>query len=554
MKKIILSLFSTVLLNLSVSANSTATTDFLQKDFKVTLDWLENKPQSSAKDFFIIQYLEQSDLSFENAKTAYEMGNGRNATLKKLFNKKFQTTTPIDLKCYKASIEQLKQEDSKCIALGLSLPEVSKISKKDLKFFISKLDPYPTLKNDLEIIASNDPFNSLISSDTNRFFRIFFDTGSDYRVSALNKIINSEYIDRISKEKEFERFLRYVVHDDKLKNLQKSLISLKDDKTLAPHLLFSLGINAVNNNEIDSAYSFFYNSYNKSYLKVDKDKALFWMFLVTQNNSFLAELSKSWDTSIYALYAKELLDVTIDNIVYNVDLKNEKTTYDIYDAFKWMDVVDDTKKNLDDVKLSKYYDLFTDETTLSHYTFVLQRYNKYKVQYFITPFRDIVKDYDIYKQVLLYSIARQESLFIPSSISFSSAQGVMQIMPFLSVDIAKKLKEDYNIYEQFIPETNIRYGSFHLDTLMKQFDNNPLFIAYAYNGGAGYTRSQLRKGLFKEKGKFEPFLSMELISYAETREYGKKVLANYYIYNNYLNKENPISLSTIFQSLVSPSY
>ena len=278
------------------------------------------------------------------------------------------------------------------------------------------------------------------------------------------------------------------------------------------------------------------------------------MYLATQNNSFLQELSKSWDNSIYTLYAKELLDVKIDNIVYNIDLKNEKTSYDIHDAFKWMDVVEDTKKNLDDAKLSKYYNLFTDETTLSHYTFVLQRYNKYKVQYFITPFRDIVKDYDIYKQVLLYSIARQESMFIPSSISFSSAQGVMQIMPFLSLDIAKKLNEDYNIYEQFVPQTNIRYGSFHLNTLMNQFDNNPLFIAYAYNGGAGYTRTQLKKGLFKEKSKFEPFLSMELISYAETREYGKKVLANYYIYNNYLNKENPISLSTIFHSLVSPSY
>ena len=437
MKKIILSLVSTVLFNLSASGNVSATTDFLQKDFKVTLDWLEKKPQSSAKDFFIIQYLEQEGISFENAKTAYEMGNGRNATLKKLFNKKFQTTAPLDLKCYRASIEQLKQEDSKCIALGLSLSEATKISKKDLKFFISKLDPYPTLKNDLEVIASNDPFNALINSDTNRFSRIFFDTGSDYRVSTLNKIMNPEFINKISKEKDFERFLRYVVHDDKLKNLQKSLISLKDDKSLAPHLLFSLGINAVNNNDISSAYNFFYNAYNRSYLKVDKDKTLFWMYLVTQNNSFLVELSKSWDSSIYTLYAKELLDVKIDNIVYNIDLKNEKTSYDIYDAFKWMDVVEDTKKNLDDAKLSKYYNLFTDETTLAHYAFVLQRYNKYQVQYFITPFRDIVKDYDIYKQVLLYSIARQESLFIPSSISFSSAQGVMQIMPFLSLDIAK---------------------------------------------------------------------------------------------------------------------
>ena len=90
MKKIILSLFSTVLFNLSASGNVSATTDFLQKDFKVTLDWLEKKPQSSAKDFFIIQYLEQENLSFENAKIAYEMGNGKNETLKKIFNKKYK--------------------------------------------------------------------------------------------------------------------------------------------------------------------------------------------------------------------------------------------------------------------------------------------------------------------------------------------------------------------------------------------------------------------------------------------------------------------------------
>ena len=45
---------------------------------------------------------------------------------------------------------------------------------------------------------------------------------------------------------------------------------------------------------------------------------------------------------------------------------------------------------------------------------------------------------------------------------------------------------------------------------------------------------------------------MEMISYNETKDYGKKVLTNYYIYNNYLNSENKISLSTILQSLVSP--
>jgi soluble lytic murein transglycosylase len=552
MRKILLSIGVTFLLSLSASANVEPSTDFLQKNFKVTLDWLEQKPKSYAKDFFIIQYLEQENLSFENAKIAYEMGNGKNETLKKIFNKKYKTSAPLDLKCYRASIEELKKEDSKCIALGLSLQEATKLSKEDLNFFISRLDSYPTLKNDLQIIASDNPFNALINSDRDKFYRLFFDLGSEYRINFLNKFMNSEFIYKLSNEEEFERFLKYVVHDNNLKNIQKSLISLKDNNQLPPHILFSLGINAVNNNSEDNAYLFFYNAFNKSYLKADKDKSLFWMYLVTQNQSFLQELTKSWDNSIYTLYAKELFDVNIDNIIYNIDLKNEKTSFDVHDAFKWMDVVEDTKKNIDDAKLSKYYNLFSDESTLPHYAFVLQRYNKYKVQYFITPYRDEIKNYDVNKQVLLYSLARQESLFIPSSISFSSAQGVMQIMPFLSSDIAKELKEDYNIYEQFVPKTNIRYGSFHLDTLMKQFDNNPLFIAYAYNGGAGYTKSQLKKGLFKEKSKYEPFLSMEMISYPETREYGKKVLSNYYIYNNYLNSENKITLSTIFQSLASP--
>lgn len=550
MKKHIFKLSAILLFGFS-NANGT-TTEFLQKDFKVTLEWLEQKPKSYAKDFFILQYLNQENLPFEKAKIAYEMGNGTNATLKKVFNEKYNKKAPVDLKCYRATIEQLKSEDSKCIALGLSLQEATQISKIDLEYFISRLDPYPTLKNDLKIIASNDPFSSLIKSDMNRFFRLFFDLGEPYRVKFFNKSFSAELINKISQEKNFEKFLRTVIYNKKLTNIQKSLFVLKDNKTLAPHVSFLLGINAINNNDLDVANSFFLDTYKKSFSRSDKDKSLFWLYLVNNDQSFLQELSKSWDNSVYTLYAKELLNLEPNNIVYDIELKNKKSNFDVHDAFKWMEVVSDTKKNLDENKLRKYEEIFSDKNTEPHLAYILERYNKYRTQYFITPYRDIVGKYDIYKQILIYSIARQESHFIPSSISFSSAQGVMQIMPFLSLDISKKLNENYNIYEQFIPSKNIRYGSFHLDTLMKQFDNNPLFIAYAYNGGAGYTRSQLKKGLFKEKNKFEPFLSMEMISYSETREYGKKVLANYYVYNNYLNSENKVSLSTIFQSLVNP--
>ncbi len=54
------------------------------------MKWLAEKPKSSAKDFFILQYLENEDLSYENAKKAYDMRNGRNALLDKAFQTKIQ--------------------------------------------------------------------------------------------------------------------------------------------------------------------------------------------------------------------------------------------------------------------------------------------------------------------------------------------------------------------------------------------------------------------------------------------------------------------------------
>ncbi len=550
MKKIIIAVSAAFLLNLSASSNTT--TDILQDDFQVTLEWLQQKPKSYTKDFFILQYLNQDNISFDDATTAYNMANEANTNVKKAYNKKFKTIPAEDLRCYRATISQLKEEDSRCIALGLSLNEATEISKSDLNFFISKLDAYPTLKKDLQIVASDNPFNALVNSDFDRFNRLFFDFSKEYRIKFLNKPFSQELIDRISKEKNFDRFLRYIVYEDGLSNLQKSLLNVKNNPTLEPEDLFTLGINAINNNRNDIALSYFNDANNKTFFRASKDKSLFWIYLLTQNQTYLHELAQSWDNNIYSLYAKELLGLEVDNIEYKIPLKNNKSTYDIYDPFEWIKVLEDTKKNFDEQKLAKYENLFSDENTLAHHAFVLERFNKYKIQYFITPYRNILKNYDVDKQVLIYSIARQESHFIPSSVSVSSALGVMQIMPFLSNDISKELNENYNVYEQFIPEINIRYGSYHLDTLAKQFDNNPLFIAYAYNGGAGYTKSQFKKGLFSKKNRFEPFLSMELISFTETRDYGKKVLANYYIYNNYLNSQNPIRLLTIFRSLNAP--
>jgi soluble lytic murein transglycosylase len=45
---------------------------------------------------------------------------------------------------------------------------------------------------------------------------------------------------------------------------------------------------------------------------------------------------------------------------------------------------------------------------------------------------------------------------------------------------------------------------------------------------------------------------MELVPYAESREYGKKVLANYYIYRKILGR--PFRLTHYFQNLARPHH
>lgn len=553
MKKTILTLFSVVIINLS---GNEQLPDILQKDFKVTLEWLDLKPQSYAKDFFIIQYLKQDNISIEDAKKAYEMAQSKNSLVKKEYNKLFKSIPSDDLKCYNYSInELLKLKDIRCVALGLSLSEAIHLSSETLDKFISKLDKYPTLKKDLEIIKNNNISDENLYYGFDEFFKFFFKLGYTYRIKNFDKDFSKEFINKLAEKKQFEMLVRYTIYDkSKLQNLQKALLNVEDNKDLTTNTLFLLGINAINHNDEEKAFYFFLNSYKKAYLKQDQDKNLFWIYLITQNEIFLHELSKSWSINLYSTFAKELLDYPIDNVFYELSLINTKSDFNIYDQFLWMEVLEDTKKDFDEEKFIKYQNIFTDELTLPQMTFIQKRYEKYKNEYFITPYKEFLKDYTPYKKSLIYALGKQESNFIPSSISVSTAQGVMQIMPFLSEDIAKELKEEYNIYNQFNPETNLRYANFHLEKLMKMFNNNPLFIAYAYNGGAGYIKSQFKKGLFERiDKKYEPFLSMEMVSYPETKEYGKKVLTNYYFYNNYLNPENKIKLSTIFQTLIVPN-
>ncbi|WP_066355722.1 lytic transglycosylase domain-containing protein [Aliarcobacter skirrowii] len=527
--------------------------DFMEKDFKVTLEWLENKPKSNERDFFIVQFLNYDTTTKEEAQKAYELRRGYNASLEKLYNQKFaQELNEEEKFCKNADFKTLIKQDSSCIQTALdSVNKLFELSKKELHYLIPKIKD-ENLKENLQILASKNIFKELSVNKHNKFIEFFFATSGQDRLKYFNRKLTKELLENIVLDRDFDKFLRVVIFNNEYKNIQKSLYILNQNQNLTAYNSFLLGINEVNHNNSKLANNFFKISYKKSFLRSQKDNALFWLYLTSDDKNYLEELANSYDTNLYSLYAKEILNKYPTNIIYSLDTNKNSSSFNIYDSFAWFDINNDVRSELNEEKLAKYYDILDTKETKTHLAYILERYDNFKTQYFLTPYRDIIKEQGIFKELLIYAIARQESRFIPSAISVAGAQGIMQIMPFLSEDIARRLKEPYNIYEQFIPEKNLKYASFHLDNLIKQFDSNPLFVAYAYNGGAGYTKNQLKKGLFTKTNKYEPFLSMEMISYQETKEYGKRVLANFYIYNNYLNSENKISLSTIFQNLKQP--
>jgi len=513
------------------------------------MDWLKSKPKSYAKDFYIWRYLNNKDITPKQANEALSQVRYLN---NKIFYRYInRSNDPIfkDYKsCLKAKNHILVKKQDYCIEAGLSIYDATKLKPKDLKSVIKKLEPeYPKFAKRLKILDSPLPFKSLELSDNETFFAIFNNSGGNYRSKYLNQFFPTALFDRLKKDKkEFASLIKTIVTNKYMTKPQKSLLNLKDDG-LSFKSTFHLAINAIRLKKENKALKYLQSAYKKAYFQMEKDNIVFWQYQLTRDKKYLDLLVSSWDVNIYTLYANNQLKTKQKNIVYKIEQKKDaKNKYDIKDPFHWLKVLKHTKK-MDDKKLKKYEDTFIQSEMLGHLAFVKERYHRYKKSFFVMPYKKHIGHLDKNRQALIYAIGRQESRFIPTSISSAYAMGTMQIMPFLSKALAKQLKEPYDIDMQLDAKTNLRYANHHLNFLTRRLDN-PLFVAYAYNGGIGFTNRSLKTGLFK-KSKYEPWLSMEMIRYDETKKYGKKVLANYFVYQNHLNPKNKIHFNTLIKSI-----
>jgi soluble lytic murein transglycosylase len=157
-------------------------------------------------------------------------------------------------------------------------------------------------------------------------------------------------------------------------------------------------------------------------------------------------------------------------------------------------------------------------------------------------YRDIVEpraaNHNLHPALVL-GLIRQESRFEAAIRSSADALGLMQIIPETASWIAGKLgRKTYNLTN---PQDNVEFGTWYLNYTHSRYQDNAMLAVASYNAGPGAV------GEWVKNGTGNPDEFVEKIPYSETREYVKKVFANYW---NYLRIYSP-ALQTQISALTN---
>lgn len=150
--------------------------------------------------------------------------------------------------------------------------------------------------------------------------------------------------------------------------------------------------------------------------------------------------------------------------------------------------------------------------------------------YYPFPYQETIYFYSQEHRIdpyLLAAIIRIESNFNPEAVSPKGAVGLMQIMPDTGRWITEQMQGPaFDPQGLLDPETNIRMGCWYLANLYDNFGGDPVLVLAAYNGGRGNVSNWLKEARWSGEAH-----TLDQIPFPETRQYVRKVLATYRIYN-----------------------
>jgi soluble lytic murein transglycosylase len=128
--------------------------------------------------------------------------------------------------------------------------------------------------------------------------------------------------------------------------------------------------------------------------------------------------------------------------------------------------------------------------------------------------------------LFLFSVVRQESLFEGFVRSSAGARGLMQIMPDTADSIVQSLSypPNYKPDDLYRPLVNVNLGSSYLNTNRNNMGGDLYAALAAYNAGPG------NAAIWQQLGNGDPDLFVEVVRFAETRDYIRSIYEIYTIY------------------------
>jgi soluble lytic murein transglycosylase len=497
------------------------------------LSGLDKMPPSIEKDYYIWRFISQPGTKASDAKKAIRQVVHLNGKLIKAYRKKTGHTPPKPVASCGWSLAKFYATGGECAIQPKKAESSSTTEKRSALYRVLSSDKPIALWRDMD-----DETKVYILNHAGKAGRKKLDHTPDAqewkgltRVSGFNRTIS-------------------LIEREKLSGLSSGfLLPPAKDNALNYKTKMSLGFRALTSSERKVAAIYFADSAKKSERRDEVDRALFWTWMATKEKSYLSQLTRSYDINIYTLAARDLLKLKYPRVLTPRFKENGKAPAYVKDPIVWARIKKKIYSGQENLK--RLASTYENGESIGYYTYILTRASRDKEQYFPMPYRDMMVKLPQSRQAILYAIARQESKFVPSSVSRSFALGMMQIMPFLVDHISKERGEKIDYDDMFDPRKALVYANHHMNYLNKWL-KHPLFVAYAYNAGIGYTKRMLLAGrLFKSTSGLEPWLSIEAIDNAQAREYGKKVLTNYVIYMNLLG--SPTRLLDLVLQLDDPS-
>ncbi|MGE4294473.1 MAG: transglycosylase SLT domain-containing protein [Campylobacterales bacterium] len=502
---------------------------------------------SRARDFGSLLYM-QGDANLQQTRALfYRVRAPKPTHLNALAQKGADPALSRLLDCRNAATKNLLDASPECLAIALSPPRAEHVEPKERLRLADRVAPIDPLKAAIfRAMATPDPLLAAWD-DADVFYAIVLQATPGYLRWNANRPIEPQVLARLQQDGRFSALLERVVVHGGLDRLAQSL-ALADPSQLDHKGALYLGFLALLHGDKPAALRAFEAAEAKSWSRSGKDRALFWLWRVSTEERYLVQLAQSFDVNFYALLAKERRGLPIPTVVSRVEPQPQMTReygeQDFYNPFFWA-ALNNKIVRKDPAVLKAELAKLGHPAAESYRAAVELHLGSADTHYFLDPWPHLLEGLNVEQKAMFLAIMRQESRFIPAALSTSYAIGSMQMMPFLIEHMAKERREKNDVWNFFNPNRQIPYAVSHLKWLRARLAH-PLHIAYAYNGGIGFTKRTLEGDIFK-KGEYEPFLSLERIPIEEPREYGKIVLANYVVYRSLLG--DPVSLEGLLQTL-----